>query len=64
MGLEMGYVNNEKEPTLVYVGDDTEELTKIARMVERLNADLIDSGFEQYKFELEVKGDKAYVKRI
>lgn len=60
----MGYVNSEKEPTLVYIGEDAEELKKIARMVERLNADLIDSGFEQYKFELEVKGDKAYVKRL
>jgi hypothetical protein len=33
-------------------------------MVEKLNADLVDSGFDQYKFDLEVKGDKAYIKRI
>lgn len=60
----MGYINNEKEPTLVYVGNDDEELTKIARMVQKLNADLVDSGFDQYKFDLEVKGDKAYIKRL
>lgn len=60
----MGYVNNEKEPELVYVGNDDQELTQIARMVAKLNADLVDSGFEQYKFDLEVKGEKAYIKRV
>ena len=60
----MGYVNSEKEPTLVYIGEDEAELMKIARMVQKLNADLVDSGFEQYKFDLEVQGDKAYVKRV
>lgn len=60
----MGYVNNEKEPELVFVGNDDLELTQIARMVEKLNADLVDSGFDQYKFDLEVKGQKAYIKRV
>jgi hypothetical protein len=60
----MGYTNSEKEPELVFVGHDDAELTKIARMVEKLNADLADSGFEQYKYDLEVKGDKAYIKRL
>lgn len=60
----MGYVNNEKEPELVFVGNDDQELTKIARMVQKLNADLVDSGFEQYKFDLEMKGDNAYIKRV
>lgn len=60
----MGYVNNEKEPELVFVGKDDFELTKIARMVNKLNADLVDSGFEQYKFDLELKGDKAYIKQV
>lgn len=60
----MGYVNSEKEPELVFVGNDDRELTVIARMVEKLNADLVDSGFEQYKFDLDLKGDKAYIKRV
>jgi len=25
---------------------------------------LVDSGFDQYKFDLEVQGDKAYIKRV
>lgn len=60
----MGYVNSDKEPELVFVGNDDQELTMIARMVEKLNADLVDSGFEQYKFDLEVNGEKAYIKRV
>ena len=60
----MSYVNDEKDPQLVFVGQDEAELTKIARMVEKLNADLVDSGFEQYKYDLEVKGNKAYIKRV
>ena len=60
----MGYVNSDKEPELVFVGNDDRELTMIARMVEKLNADLVDSGFEQYKFDLDLKGDKAYIKRV
>jgi hypothetical protein len=60
----MGYVNNDKEPELVFVGKDDQELNQIARMVEKLNADLVDSGFDQYKFDLEVKGEKAYIKRV
>ena len=61
---EVGYTNSEKEPELVFVGQDEAELTKIARMVEKLNADLVDSGFDQYRYDLEVKGDKAYIKRL
>lgn len=60
----MGYVNNEKEPELVYVGDDTEELENIKRWVSNMNTSLVDSGFDQYKFNLEVHGDKAYIKRV
>lgn len=60
----MGYVNNEKEPELVFVGTDDLELSKIARMVEKLNGDLVDSGFDQYKFDLKFVGDKAYIERV
>lgn len=60
----MGFINDEKEPELVYVGDNDKELEQIKRWVNNLNRDLVDSGFEQYKFDLEVDGPKAYVKRV
>ena len=60
----MGYVTDVKEEDLIFVGIDDLEVSKIANMVEKLNADLVDSGFEQYRFDVEVKGDKAYIKRV
>lgn len=60
----MGYVTSEKEPDLVYVGNDESELDKIKRWVNNLNRDLVDSGFDQYKYDLEIVNDKAYVKRV
>lgn len=60
----MGYVTDVKEEDLIFVGIDDLEVSKIASMVEKLNADLVDSGFEQYRFDVEVKGDKTYIKRV
>lgn len=60
----MGYVTDVKEEDLIFVGIDDLEVSKIANMVEKLNADLVDSGFEQYHFDVEVKGDKTYIKRV
>lgn len=60
----MGYVTDVKEEDLIFVGIDDLEVSKIAGMVEKLNADLVDSGFEQYRFDVEVKGDKTYIKRV
>lgn len=59
----MGYINNEKEPELIFVGEDAEETEKIARMVAKLNTELVDSGFDQYKFDVKIVGDKTYIKR-
>lgn len=60
----MGYVNNEKEPELVYVGNDTEELEKIKRWVSNMNTSLVDSGFDNYQYDLAVVDDKVYIKRV
>lgn len=60
----MGYVTSEKEPDLIYVGNDESELDNIKRWVNNLNRDLVDSGFDQYKYDLEIVDDKAYVKRV
>lgn len=59
----MGYVTDDKEPELVYVGNDGEEIEKIKRWVSNMNTSLVDSGFENYQYDLEVVGDKAYIKK-
>lgn len=59
----MGYVNNEKEPQLVGVFGDEElsEVENIQRMIDKLNQDLIDSGFERYQYFVKRDGDKTYI---
>lgn len=59
----MGYVTDEKEPELIYVGNDVEELEKIKRWVSSMNHSLVDSGFDNYQYDLEVVGEKAYIKK-
>jgi hypothetical protein len=61
----MGYVVNEKEPQLVGIfgTDELDEVENIKRMVDKLNQDLIDSGFEQYQYHLKRDGDKTYIEQ-
>lgn len=63
----MTYVNNEKEPELLFVienPDDQIEVNRIRQMVENMNHDLIDSGFGLYQYVTEIVGNKVYVRRI
>lgn len=61
----MGYMNSEKEPQLVGIfgTDELDEVESIQRMVNKLNQDLIDSGFERYQYQLKRDGDKTYIEQ-
>jgi hypothetical protein len=66
-GCDMAYVNNEKEPELLFIiecEEDEKEVTKIASMVENMNNDLVDSGFSLYQYVTEIIGKKVYVRRV
>ena len=62
----MGYINNSEVPELLYVIDNesNKELQNIEKMISNMNESLIDSGFEQYQFKLEIIGKKVYVKKV
>lgn len=63
----MSYVNDVKDPELVFVidkDDDNAEIQNIERMINNMNVALIDSGFENYQYKLEVTGNKAYVRKV
>jgi hypothetical protein len=63
----MSYVNDVKDPELLFVIDKDEdniELSNIERIIENMNVALIDSGFENYQYKLEVDGNKAYVRKV
>lgn len=58
------FVNNEKEPQLIgmFKADDP-ELQSVVKMVENLNKDLWDSGFEQYRYKVVRRGTKTYIEQ-
>ena len=63
----MSYVNDIKDPELVFVidkDDDNSELQNIERIVNNMNVAVIDSGFENYQYKPEVSGNKAYVRKV
>jgi hypothetical protein len=63
----MSYVNDVKEPELLFVinkDEDNVELLNIERMIENMNVALVDSGFENYQYKLEIDGNKAYVRKV
>ena len=62
----MGIQVSEKEPQLigVFSNEQDPELEQIRRMVSNMNQDLIDSGFEQHQYTVELQGEKAYIIHI
>lgn len=57
----MKLVNNPNNPTLLGTKATKKDLLEVARMVENLNKDLIDSGYEQYQAKVEITNDELYI---
>ncbi len=57
----MKLVNNPNNPTLLGTKATKKDLLEVARMVENLNRDLIDSGYEQYQAKVEITNDELYI---
>ena len=53
-----------KEPTLIGINSDQQELDMITSTVEKLNQDLIDSGFNKYQYTVAKKGKKVYIEQV
>lgn len=63
----MGYVNVKKDPELVFMIDndnEKKELENIQRIIDNMNHQLVDSGYESYQYNLELIGNKAYIRKI
>ena len=56
--------HSEREPALVGILESEEDLQQLNRMVNNLNHDLVDSGFEQYQYEAVRRGKKLYIERV
>lgn len=60
----MKLINDKDNPDLVGTIETKDDFVHISKIVENLNQDLIDSGFEKYQYKAEKRGNKAYIRRI
>lgn len=59
----MKYVNSKKEPSLLGFIEYEDELVNVEKMVDNMNQDLVDSGFDTYQYKTIRRGDKLYIER-
>ena len=59
----MKFINSEKEPTLLGLVDKESDTIDVTKMVDILNQDLKDSGYDQYQFQVKQKGKKLYIEK-
>ena len=60
----MKLVNDKDNPGLIGIIDSPKDITELQTMVNNLNKDLIDSGFDKYQYEFIRRGNKAYIERV
>lgn len=60
----MKLINDKDNPGLLGIIESPDEVPQFRKMVDVLNQDLIDSGFDKYRYEFIRRGNKAYIERI
>lgn len=60
----MRLINDKDDPDLLGIIENKEDFIHISKIVENMNKDLVDSGFDQYQYKAEKRGQKAYIVRI
>ncbi len=58
---DMKLVNDKNDPELVGIITETDDIESTKRIVDSLNQDLKDSGFDQYQFQTVLRGNKIYI---
>ena len=57
----MKLVNDKNDPELVGIITEIDDIESTKRIVDNLNQDLKDSGFDQYQFQTVLRGNKIYI---
>lgn len=60
----MKLVNDTNSPELVGIVTEVDDLQTTDNIVQSLNRDLVDSGFDNYQYETVRRGNKIYIERI
>ena len=59
----MKLVQDKDNPDLVGIIESSDDILVVKKMVENLNKDLVDSGFDQYQYKSVRRGNKLYIER-
>lgn len=59
----MRLIQDKDNPDLVGIIESSDDILVVKRMVENLNKDLVDSGFDQYQYKSVRRGNKLYIER-
>lgn len=57
-------INDKDDPDLLGYIENKDDFINVSQMVDNMNKDLIDSGFDQYQYKAEKRGRKAYIRRV
>lgn len=60
----MKLINDTNNPTLLGIMQTESDLIEVDRMVNKMNEDLMDSGFDQYQYQTVRRGNKIFVEMI
>jgi len=59
----MRLMKDKDNPGLIGIIESADDVTNVKKMIDNLNQDLIDSGFEQYQYEYIRRGNKIFIER-
>jgi hypothetical protein len=59
----MRLMKDKDNPGLIGIIESPDDVTDVKKMIDNLNQDLIDSGFEQYQYEYIRRGNKIFIER-
>ena len=57
-------INDNNEPDLLGIIESKDDFVHVSKMVDVINRDLVDSGFDPYQYTAERKGKKAYIRLL
>tara|TARA_R100000951_G_scaffold109570_3_gene106844 strand:- start:4234 stop:4437 length:204 start_codon:yes stop_codon:yes gene_type:complete len=64
MENSMRLMNDAASPELIGIVTEVDDLQTTDKIVQSLNRDLVDSGFDNYQYETVRRGNKIYIERI
>ena len=59
----MRLMKDKDNSGLIGIIESPDDVTNVKKMIDNLNQDLIDSGFEQYQYEYIRRGNKIFIER-